>query len=224
MDRELVITLPLPEDLARRVAGRPRGTRYPPDHRARALGPRLREFRKCEGLTQEEVAAVVGADRSAVAQWERGGTIPEGLLREELADLLDGGRWPQLRATLLGPDGDGLPSTWARAVRWYRRASRERRAREAVGVAVATILAELRGIATAEELLGRYRAHDGDWARGVAERCDLDRDGGAAIRRIEDAAHGLRWLELAHGLAFRLERSLAPQLPLALFDGVPGTG
>jgi transcriptional regulator with XRE-family HTH domain len=132
VDRELVITLPLPEDLVRRVAGRPRGTRYPPDHRARALGPRLREFRARHGLIQEEVA-VVGADRSAVAQWERGATIHEGVLREELAQILDGRRWPQLRATMLGPDGDGLPVTWSRAVRWYRRASRERRPRETIG-------------------------------------------------------------------------------------------
>ena len=115
MDRELIITLPLPEDVARRMAGRPRVRRYPPDHHARALGPRLREFRKRHGLTQEEVARVLGADRSAVAQWERGGTIPEGLLREDLADLLDGRRWPDLRAAMLGPGEDGLPEAWARA-------------------------------------------------------------------------------------------------------------
>jgi hypothetical protein len=49
VDRELVITIPLPQDVARRVAGRPRGARYPPDRRARTLGPRLRDFRAAMG-------------------------------------------------------------------------------------------------------------------------------------------------------------------------------
>jgi transcriptional regulator with XRE-family HTH domain len=222
VDRELVITIPLPEDVARRVAGRPCGTRYPPDHRARALGPRLRDFRARYGLTQEEIAAVLGAGRSAVAQWERGATIPEGMLREHLAEVLDGRRWPELRAAMLGPDGDGLPATWAWAARWYRRASREQRPRATVGVAVAAILVELRGIAPAEALRGHYRAHDGERARAEAERCGLDREDGLAIRRIEEIAHGLRWLELADGLAFSLGRSLVRQLPLALLDGDSG--
>ena len=150
MDRELIIILPLPEDVARRVAGRPRGARYPPDHRARALGPRLGDFQARHGLTQEEVAAVLGADRSAVAQWERSATIPEGMLREQLTERL-------------GPGEGALPEAWIRAVRWHRRASREQRSRATSG-AVAAILGELRGIATREALREHFRAHDGERA------------------------------------------------------------
>jgi transcriptional regulator with XRE-family HTH domain len=219
VDRELVITIPLPEDVARWVAGRPRGTRYPPDHRARAPGPRLRDFRARHGLTQDEVAAVLGADRSAVAQWERSATIPEGVLREELGLLLDRRRWPELRTAMLGADGDGLPVAWSRAVRWYRRASRERRARDTFGLAVAALLEELRGVATVEALREHYRAQDDDRARAEAERCGLEGEDGMAVRRIADCAHGLRWLELADGLVVNLGRSLIHQLSLALLDG-----
>ena len=45
----------------------------------------------------------------------------------------------------------------------------------------------------------------------------------ADVRRLEDAAHGLRWLELAHGLRFDLRRSLVPQLPLRRL-GARGAG
>ena len=45
----------------------------------------------------------------------------------------------------------------------------------------------------------------------------------ADVRRLEDAAYGLRWLELAHGRRFDLRRSLVPQLPLGHL-GARGAG
>jgi DNA-binding XRE family transcriptional regulator len=87
--RELVITVPLPEDRGRHGDARPKV------HRFRShwleLGRRLRAFRARYGLTQDEVAAVVGAkDGTALAQWERGTHVPDGLRRERLTELLEG--------------------------------------------------------------------------------------------------------------------------------------
>ena len=48
--------------------------------------------------------------------------------------------------------------------------------------------------------------------RGLGERWRPD------VRRIEDAAYGLRWLEVPQGSRCGLRRSLVPQLPLALLD------
>ena len=64
---ELVLTVPLPEDRGRRGDARPKV------HRFRSLllelGRRLRMFRARYGLTQDEVARVVGAsDGTAVTQ------------------------------------------------------------------------------------------------------------------------------------------------------------
>ena len=81
---------------------------------------------------------------------------------------------------------------------------------------MAAVLGELRGIATLEGLLGHYRGRDGDWVRAILDPLDPDAGSAADLRRVEDAAYGLRWLALAHGLAFRLDRSLIPQLPLRL--------
>jgi hypothetical protein len=45
------------------------------------------------------------------------------------------------------------------------------------------------------------------------------------LRRLEDAAYGLRWVEVAHGLRFDLDRSLVPQLPLSVLgEGVEAAG
>ncbi len=144
VERELIIALPLPEDMARRVAGRPRGTRYPPDHRARALGPCLWEFRVRHGLAQEEVAAVLGADRSAVAQWERGATIPEGMLREQwpratvgaavaaiLGELQGIVTAEELRMHYRERDGDGALALAARCGRGELSGEHLRRAEDA---------------------------------------------------------------------------------------------
>jgi DNA-binding transcriptional regulator YiaG len=57
------------------------------------LGSRLREYRSRYGLTQVEIARAVGAaGASSVAQWESGTTVPDGIRREHLVDLLEGRR------------------------------------------------------------------------------------------------------------------------------------
>lgn len=188
--RELVIIVPLPEDTGLRGDGRPKVRRF---RRYQVeLGERLATFRERYGVTQAEVARAVGArDHSAVSQWEGGVNVPEGMLRERLAELLDGRLWPDLRTAMI--PGDGLPEPWDRAVRWYRRASRERRPREAAGIVIATVLDELRGVEARDRLRMHYCKRDGEWVRGVAERCGLVDDGRADLRRFEDAAYGLRW-------------------------------
>jgi hypothetical protein len=57
--------------------------------------------------------------------------------------------------------------------------------------------------------------------RAVAERCESDGTLLADRRRIEDAAYGLRWLELAHGLRLGPSRSIAPQFPSGLISEAP---
>ena len=81
---------------------------------------------------------------------------------------------------------------------------------------MAAILDDLQAVDSPEALRQRYAERDGEWAHGVAARKGLGEEHHADLRRIEDAAYGLRWLELAHGLRFDLSRSLAAQLPLAL--------
>jgi DNA-binding XRE family transcriptional regulator len=154
MDRELVITVPLhkgrtPGDAASTAARR---RRFLLD-----LGPRLRAFRAEHGLTQAEVARVVGAATpSTVTQWEVGVNVPDGMRRERAKALLAGELWPELRAAMIA--GAGLPGSWARAARWYRRASRERQARATRGRAMAAVLDGLRGVEASEALRGRYLA------------------------------------------------------------------
>lgn len=207
--------MPLPEDKGRSGDGRPKV------HRFRShwleLGRQLRDVRARYSVTQTEIARAIGAgDASTVAQWESGVNVPEGLRREHLIELLDGQRWPELRAAALA--GDGLPAAWGRGTRWYRRASRERRQRETVGVAVAAVLAHLHDVASVAALRQRYRAHDGEWVRGVAVRSGLDQEQPVDLRRIEDAAHGLWWLEIKHDRQFDLRKFLVPQLSLGLLD------
>ena len=85
-----------------------------------------------------------------------------------------------------------------------------------VSLVVVTILEDLRTVETLEALRERYCARDGDWVRSVADRCGLGEEHRTDLRRIEDAAYGLRWLEIAHGLWLDVRRSLARQLPLKL--------
>ncbi len=91
VSRELVITVPIPDDKGRSGDGRPKV-------RASAatgwsLAGRLVEFRARHGITQAEVAAVVDAgNASTVAQWESGANIPRVSGREHLIELLDGQR------------------------------------------------------------------------------------------------------------------------------------
>ena len=174
--RELVITVPLPNDKGRTGDGRPTVRRI--RSHWLELGRRLRDFRARYGVTQTEVARAVGAgDASTVAEWESGVNVPEGIRREYLIELLEGRRWRELRA-----------------------------------------------VASPQALRERYCERDGDWARGVAARQGRGEEHQADLRRVEDAAFGLRWLELAHGRRFDLRGSLVPQLPLALLDGETGDG
>jgi transcriptional regulator with XRE-family HTH domain len=219
VSRELIITVPLPDDKGLRGDGRSKV------HRFRShwleLGQRLRAFRARYGVTQEEIAAVVGAcDGSAVSQWETATAVPDGQRRERLSDLLQGRAWPALRAAASA--GEGLPASWARGVRWYRRASRERRARETEGRVITAVLEQLRSEESLGALRDRYREHDGNWALGVATRCGWSEAHGMALRRIEDAAYGLRWLELAHEWRCDLNASLVGQVPLSWLGASAG--
>ncbi len=213
--------MPLPEDRGRQGDARSKV------HRFRShwleLGIRLRAFRARYRLTQDEVAAVVGAkEGTAVAQWENGTNVPDGLRRERLAELLEGRLWSELRAAIIGRDG--MPSRWNQGVRWYRRASRERGARERAGAVLAAILDDLRALGSPDALRLRYVERDGEWVytvadeRGVGDECRTD------LRRIEDAGYGLRWIEVTRVALFDLSRSLVPQLPLGLLDAESSDG
>ena len=116
--QEVVLFVPLPHDLGQANDGRARVHRYPSlDLR---LGRELLAFRTRYGLTQDEVARVVGTSSAAtISQWEAGRKVPDGLRRERLRELLDGRLWPELRSVLLG--SQDFPGSWLGAVRWYRR-------------------------------------------------------------------------------------------------------
>jgi hypothetical protein len=87
---------------------------------------------------------------------------------------------------------------------------------------VTAILEELRAAESTEGLRRSYVERDGDWARGVAAAQPISDPATGWVRRIEDAAYGLRWLELAHGVPLDPRRSLAAQVPLGLLDGAAG--
>jgi len=181
------------------------------------LGTQLRDFRRRYGLTQGEVARVIGLGaKSAICRWEAGAAVPDGVPRERLKGLLEGRLWPELRAAAV--TGPGLPESWEQAARWYRRASRERRLRETAGSAAAAILDELREVESREALRRTYTQRDGDWARGVAAAHGLGTGDPGRMRRPEDAAHALRWLEIAHAVRFDLRRSLVSQVSCGGWD------
>ncbi len=121
-------------------------------------------------------------------------------------------------------DGVGVPQAWDGAARWYRRASRERPPRETADIVVAAALELLRAVASPEALRHHYRERDGDWIHGVAAQCRLPNDLRLDLRRIEDAAYGLRWLELTHGLYFDPLQALTTQLAVCLLGERRGRG
>ncbi len=106
-----------------------------------------------------------------------------------------------------------MPSRWNQGARWYRRASRERS-----GAVVAAVLDDLRTLGSPEALRRRYVEQDGEWARALADQRGLGDASGADLRRIEDAAYGLRWLEVTRGIHVDLRQSLVPQLPLGVLN------
>ncbi len=213
--RELVITVPLPEDKGLKGDGRPKVRRF--RSRLLELGQRLSDFRRDHGLTQAEVAEVVGAASAAtVCQWETGAKVPDGHRRERLAELLEGRLWRALRELVI--EGNGMPRRWNDAVRWYRRASRERSPRVTTGAVVGVALAELRGVEGVDGLRRRYCEDDGNWIRGLSAKALACSGRQMHLSRIEDVAYGLRWLEITHGPQFDLGSSLARQLPLVLLS------
>ena len=109
-------------------------------------------------------------------------------------------------------------------IRWYRRASRERRPRETIGPAVAAVLDELRVVVFPDDLRRAYCERDGEWVRALAARQRMGDDHKADLRRVEDAGFGLRWLELTHGVRYDLRRSLVPQVPLGQLGAEPSDG
>ena len=56
----------------------------------------------------------------------------------------------------------------------------------------------------------------------MADQRGLGDESRADLRRIEDAAYGLRWLEVVQGPRFDLSKSLVPQLPFVLLDADSG--
>lgn len=48
---------------------------------------KLRELRKGRNLTQEELAKILGVDRSTIAQWERGENMPRAKTLIQLAKV-----------------------------------------------------------------------------------------------------------------------------------------
>src|SRR5204862_3801619 len=107
-------------------------------------------------------------------------------------------------------------------VRWCRRASREGGARRGVGATLAAVLQVLREADSLNGLPERYRAEPGEWASRLAPDCKADGLPAADRRRAEEAAFGLRWLELERGLRFDTGCSLVGQLALSILDGVVG--
>ena len=81
---------------------------------------------------------------------------------------------------------------------------------------MAAIFDGLRALGTPEALRQRYIERDGEWAHALADERGRGDACRADLRRIEDAAYGLRWLEVTQGPRFDLRRSLVPQLPLRL--------
>jgi hypothetical protein len=105
------------------------------------------------------------------------------------------------------------------AVRWHRRSSRERAARTALGPAIAAGLEALRGVHRPDELRARYLAAAGAWGCCLPLDAHPTPAGPVDVRRAEDAAFGLRWLELAADIRVDACRSLVPQLHQRLLSG-----
>ncbi|MHB1134967.1 MAG: hypothetical protein ACYC4L_21565 [Chloroflexota bacterium] len=64
----------------------------------------------------------------------------------------------------------------------------------------------------------RYCEDDGSGARPLVTRLIPNALRHSGLWPVYDAAFGLRWLELAHGIHLDLNRSLVRQLPPELLD------
>ena len=144
------------------------GSSRPNQHRYRALdlslAGRLQSFRAEHDVSQAEVAAVVGAgNKSVVAEWENGVSVPSGLRKRRLIELLEGKRWQH-------------------AVRWYRRASREVTHRRTLGEVIHATLEETRQLLTIEELRDHCRERDDGWPATLGAPLSA----GSSVRLTED--------------------------------------
>jgi transcriptional regulator with XRE-family HTH domain len=209
--REFVIRVPLPSERLR-----PDST-LPKQHRYRALDVALaasiEPFRTEHDLTLAEVALAVGAaNPSVVSQWEKGINVPSGVRKRRLIELLEGKRWELLREAVI--DCEGMPQQWRQAVRWYRRASRGVLNRRTVGEVIVATLAETRALTTINELRQHYRERDSGWSANPATPMPA----GATPRLAEDAAYGMRWMEIVREVRLDPRYSLVHAVPLKLID------
>lgn len=53
----------------------------------RTIGERIAELRKQKGMTQEELASVIGVSAQSVSKWENNTTMPDILLLPVIADI-----------------------------------------------------------------------------------------------------------------------------------------
>lgn len=203
--------MPLPVERPRPAGGHSKEHRFRPQDAA--LAARIQPFRALHDLTQGEVALTVGAAGGpTVSQWEQGVNVPDGMRKRELVALLDGHRWNLLRESAIGKDG--YPQRWEQAVRWYRRASREVRARQVITDPLLLFLKELRVMSTTRELRDHYLAQGRGWTPDPSWTLPA----GATGRLVEDCAYGLRWIEIVRSLTVDVRLSLVPQLPDALLS------
>jgi transcriptional regulator with XRE-family HTH domain len=54
----------------------------------RAIHDRLADLRRAAGLSQSQLAGIVGVDETAVSHWETGRSAPSGTRLEAVADAL----------------------------------------------------------------------------------------------------------------------------------------
>ena len=53
------------------------------------LGDRIKQLRKMKGFTQEEFAIKLNVVRQTVSKWEKGISVPDAIMIEKIADILD---------------------------------------------------------------------------------------------------------------------------------------
>jgi hypothetical protein len=115
-----------------------------------------------------------------VAEWENGVSVPSGLRKRRLIELLEGKRWRVLREAVTA--GGGMPQRWQHTVRRYRRASREVTHRRTLGEVVHATLEETRELLTIEELRDHYRERHDGWPATLGAPLSA----GSSVRLTED--------------------------------------
>ncbi|HEX2186982.1 MAG TPA: hypothetical protein VHN78_15915, partial [Chloroflexota bacterium] len=87
---------------------------------------------------------------------------------------------------------------------------------------VSAVLEHLRTVDSLDGLRQQYCEDDGCWVQTVAAQLLPHVGELGDLRRAEDVAYSLRWLEIRHGLRLDLGHSLVRQVPLALLDQLRG--